>query len=544
MGKLLPSYKYSLIEELQRNILANTTQYYGFAANPVPSGTNAPTFTSNYDNIFYPSWQLLFGKKINGEDILPVTDNNLWVSGTIYPSYDNTKDVVTAETGLYYVVVEPSEHGGQYDIFLCIDNNDGGRSTSVPNIRSVTNQTYGDGYVWRYLTSISFNDYIKFASLEYVPVYPNTTIVAAAPSYSGIDKVVFTNSGNGYITHANGIIISIVNTTCLQINNLPASATLNIANDFYTNSGMYISNPETGTADAQYFGITKYVSNTDSGNLRYFVSLSGQVNTAGIVDNHTNFYISPRVVFQTDAVDKPIGYAVINTTSDSVNNVVIVSPGSGVSWCNVSFQSNSYYPPLYSTDKANAYVVVPPAGGHGYNIYNELQIKGLAINFSFANSENGKISTDCTYNRIGLLKNPYNANVSSANSTSTVITQSSTIFSNNAFNQILTGTISYKSGTSFTIGDTVTGSISKCLGTVVFSNSTNIGLSGDKNFVIGEDITSSDGLTSATITINKNNGGFGDIYAKDLDILYIENTRIDVPRTNVQTESYKLLIKI
>jgi hypothetical protein len=89
MGKLLPSYKQSLIEELQRNILANTTQYYGFAANPVPSGTNAPAFTSNYENAFYPSWQLLFGKKINGEDILPVTDNNLWVSGQIYPIYDN-----------------------------------------------------------------------------------------------------------------------------------------------------------------------------------------------------------------------------------------------------------------------------------------------------------------------------------------------------------------------------------------------------------------------------------------------------------------------
>jgi hypothetical protein len=78
----------------------------------------------------------------------------------------------------------------------------------------------------------------------------------------------------------------------------------------------------------------------------------------------------------------------------------------------------------------------------------------------------------------------------------------------------------------------------------VYSNSTHIGLTGDKNFVVGESIVSSDQTTTATIIINKNTGGFGDIYAKDLNVLYIDNTRIDVPRTNVQTESYKLLIEI
>ena len=74
---------------------------------------------------------------------------------------------------------------------------------------------------------------------------------------------------------------------------------------------------------------------------------------------------------------------------------------------------------------------------------------------------------------------------------------------------------------------------------VAFSNSTVIYLTGDKDFTNGEYITSEDGDDSTAITITT----IGDIYCRDLIPLYIENIS-DVERSSVQTETFKLILKV
>ena len=210
MGKLLPSYKKALIDEVKDNIASNTSQYYAFAANPIEYVGTAPVVTEDdYSTLFTNDWQMIFGKKISNNDIYPVVQKNIWTSNSVYSRYDNTSNTLHSNNK-FYVVCTPAIVGGAYHVYKCVDNANGAVSTVDPSsigtpTQATTFQT-GDNYKWRYITSISNQDYDNFATSEYVPIYANSTIVSSAKNYAGVEVVVIQNTGSGYDSYTNGIV--------------------------------------------------------------------------------------------------------------------------------------------------------------------------------------------------------------------------------------------------------------------------------------------------------------------------------------------------
>jgi len=94
-------------------------------------------------------------------------------------------------------------------------------------------------------------------------------------------------------------------------------------------------------------------------------------------------------------------------------------------------------------------------------------------------------------------------------------------------------------GTVFTVGDTLTSNITSTIGTVAFSNSTVLMMTGDKTYQDGESLVSSDGQLSTGVYINT----LGDVFTKDIRPMYVQNIT-DVTRSNTTSESYKLIIQI
>lgn len=512
MGNLSVNYKKAIFDELANNISSNESKYYAFASNPILYANGIPAIqTNDLDSTFTFDWQMIFGKKISATDIAPIITNIPYTTNTVYSRYDNTDINLLNEN--YYVVTPPGTVGGDYTVYKCIDNANGTPSLYQPNNVQVSTFSTLDGYLWKYIYSISSSNYSKFSSAQYVPVYPNTTIQAAAANNSGVEVVVISNSGVGYATYDDGLVGS-VNSTAIQI----ISNTSSGINNFYTNNAIYVYSNVNPTA-SQLFLITNYVSNT-SGN---FVYVNTAPNTALITAGY-NYKISPAVVFNSDG-SSPAGYSVINAVSNSIANVVIINKGSNISWANASIQSNSIF-----GSGATLYPIVPPAGGHGSSPATELDMNGFMISFTFANNESNNIITNVTYNKIGLIKNPYTLNANGS--------KGSTAVTSNTFNQLLKANVFMSS--AFTVGTTVVGSTSKSLGTVAFANTSTVYLTGDKYFVNNEIITStSNSLLFSTININTS----GDIYSKDLLPLYIQNIT-NVTRSNTQSESFKLIIQI
>lgn len=519
MGKILPSYKKAVIDEIVDNIYSNTSQYYAFAANPVAYPGTVPEITNDdYTTHFTNDWLMLFGKKIKANDIVPVISNKPWSTGSTYDRYDNTSNTLFANDN-FYVISPQAITGANFHVYKCIDNANGSVSTVDPGSVGIPTQptTFqtDDGYKWRYMYSISEYNYDRFKSDNYIPVYSNTTVTSLASSYSGVDVVMITNAGIGYTTYTNGTVKSVQNSSVIQIENFASSS-----DNFYVKNAIYLYN--TIEATSQIRTISSYVSNSSG----KFVYLTTPVDITKVNSGLTQYLISPAVVFETDGDSKPKAYAVVNTTNYSISNVIMLDSGSNISWANVKIESN------YGSG-ANVYAIVPPPGGHGADPITELNVMGYTINFGFSNSEFDSIPDYITYNKIGLIKNP---NELVSNTTTGTLSKGAK-YTADTFNQLLT--VNTSVSTILAAGTTVFGANSKARAIVVSSNSTQIQLAGDKYFIDGEGLANSSGAVLCNITIKS----VGNIYTKDAKPLYIDNIN-NVTRSNTQTEVFKLTVEI
>ena len=121
-------------------------------------------------------------KKIAADDVRPVVRKVEWASATIYDMYRhdvnrNNLSKPSNKTSLYasnYYVVN-----SEYRVYICLNN---GVDPENPNGRPSLDEplftdlepraagTSGDGYIWKYLYTISPSDVIKFDSLNFIPL--------------------------------------------------------------------------------------------------------------------------------------------------------------------------------------------------------------------------------------------------------------------------------------------------------------------------------------------------------------------------------------
>jgi hypothetical protein len=521
MGKLLPGFRKALLDEIQSGITTNTAHYYAFAGSYVPNSAWAaissyalPQTADDYSAVFSSDWKMLFGKKIEANTVFSMATRYDWAANTVYQFYDDRLDLSNSN---FYVVTSPVSGSGYFQVYKCIDAPaNGAASTIQPDLVQSLSFTKSDGYTWRYITSIDYVTFGKYATTKYFPITSNTTTQAAANSYTGIEKVIVTQSGSGYQTYHTGTISSVPDPYTIQISSNAASI-----DNFYTNNSIYIY--DNGTA--QLKNITAYRSTLGVGN---FITVDTAVNTQQITAGSTSYRISPQVYFDTDATSKPKAYTTINAVSNSILGVVIVEPGAGANWANAKIISNTAY-----GSGASLRAIAPPPGGHASNPTTELQAEGIGFSFTFANTETNKIPVNVSYNKIGIIRNPkllLQNGTGSANNTGYLGT--------NAFSQVLMGNIT-PTGVVFTVGDNVKGANSKASGQVVFSNSTVLYLTGDKYFSNNETVVSSDGTKSTALTINT----YGDIFVDDVYPLYVQNID-NVTRSNTQSETFKLIIQV
>ena len=161
-------------------------------ANPVAAGygrtsdwnTNPPSPTDNLSYASHTGDTVLFGKKITSANVRRIVRRIDWSSGTKYEIYRSDYSVsnpapITNAARLYdanyYVMNE------DYRVYICIENGSSGSnpkgnvSQDQPKFTDLEPSRAGDsgdGYIWKYLFTISPSDIIKFDSTDYITV-PN-----------------------------------------------------------------------------------------------------------------------------------------------------------------------------------------------------------------------------------------------------------------------------------------------------------------------------------------------------------------------------------
>lgn len=191
----------------------------------------------------YELWDNMIGaKKITGSDIRHVIPRNQWTANTKYTAFDHLNTDLNNTSNKYYVVTS------QNHVFKCIANNNSSNSTVEPSTLNfnTTSVIVQDGYVWKYMYSLTDQELIRFSTSEYIPVKTLTENdgstqwqVQDGAVDGGIHAIFITNSGNGYTNSANMVI-----TISGDGSSATATATLNTVSN--TVSNVTVTNPGTG----------------------------------------------------------------------------------------------------------------------------------------------------------------------------------------------------------------------------------------------------------------------------------------------------------
>ena len=206
-----------------------TNYYYTFLGHPNPTnvsigdygdtdwgttnGTPAPRDSFKEENSYHDS--MLFLKRVTATDVRRVVRRYNWELGITYDMYKNNYDInnkspQTAASTLYgskFFIVN-----SEFKVYVCLNNganpefDKGQKSLAEPNFVDVTPQAAGtgaDGYLWKYLYTISPSDVVKFATDSYIPLPDkwgdtSTSTVKNASVKGKIETVLITTRGSAY----------------------------------------------------------------------------------------------------------------------------------------------------------------------------------------------------------------------------------------------------------------------------------------------------------------------------------------------------------
>jgi len=184
--------------------------------------TNIPNPTDSIDIVNHTADTLMFGKKVGAANIRRLIRRTDWTQGTRYEMYRHDYSgtypaPITQASRLYdanYYVMNKN-----YNVYVCIDNGSSGISVTgnatqdeplFTDLEPSAGGSSGDGYLWKYLFTVSPSDIIKFDSTEYITV-PNQWTTSTESQIQSvrdnadstvnnnqIKKIYIENQGSGY----------------------------------------------------------------------------------------------------------------------------------------------------------------------------------------------------------------------------------------------------------------------------------------------------------------------------------------------------------
>ncbi len=455
---------------------------------------------------------------------------------TIYTQYDTSdEDLVAHPTadeisdgnsnsytaGSHYVITDESH------IFKCMSNFNRAKSTVKPTI-SLTSPymtTTADGYVWKYLATVTASQATRFLTDAWIPVATlgdisddgsNQWDVEQNATDGSIDSYLVTNKGSGY--------------TQVHIGTAQAgtTSTITLASAASSTNGHYVGNTVFITGGTGFGTTTPKL-------------ITGYVGSTRVATIFGTFEVTPT---SSSTYDVAPTVTITGTGTGAIAKAVVQTSAGADQYKVVSVQPMSYGTAYrYATAAitggggagAEVSPQVSPVNGHGFDIEKELGAfyAGMNVRLEFEEGA-GDFPTTNDYRQIGLIRDLKNYGGTLASADTLIATKK----------MALTAIVEGLGGT-FQADETVTSGSSTAY--VVDFISTGSGI-GNLTYIQNED-TGFIPFTSGTLTgaISGATATMGSITNEEIkkfdgDILYYENRR-PVLRSNDLLEDIKIIIK-
>jgi hypothetical protein len=129
-------------------------------------------------------------------------------------------------------------------------------------------------------------------------------------------------------------------------------------------------------------------------------AIDGAIHIIKVTDGGSNYTANDVVVSISGDGHYANAFAVLNTTSKTVQSVVVDNLGYGYTYADISFKSS------YGSG-ASARAILSPPGGHGSDPLTELGGSYLIINIQLKDTENQILTTHNDYRQLALIEEPY-----------------------------------------------------------------------------------------------------------------------------------------
>lgn len=339
-------------------------------SDPVVSETSPPTPQNSVQEDLEAREHLIALKKIRDVDATLVVRRHNWdeSGNTVYAPY-NVADPVLFEhptpsevqaanvdgsysAGSHYVITD------EYHIFKCLSNNNGGKSTVKPTLPLNPPYTIStvDGYVWKYLATVTNSQTQNFLTNQWLPVktltendLSNQSDVQASATPGSIDSYLLTSLGNGYTNVLSGALDDAS----------ASSAVLPLSEGVASTDGAYVGCHVWITGGNGFPSGPFVVQAYTASNRTITVSGTWEVSAG------TTFEILPRVTVTgngTGATAK----AYVDSTTNRISKVVPVDAGTGYTHATAEIVGGSTGTPAVVAPQ------VSPIAGHGADIEREL----------------------------------------------------------------------------------------------------------------------------------------------------------------------------
>jgi hypothetical protein len=296
--------------DVDANVYLTFGRCYPWNNDLIPDAANTSVTT------FYDVWNNMIGaKKITGNDVSHCIPRFNWTANTKYIAYDNlidSKDLKNSNTAFYVLTDD-------YNVYKCLSNNYSSNSTVKPTGISTSHFQTVDGYIWKYMYSLTTNDQLRFTTPDYIPVKTliqsdssdQWTVQSSAVS-GAIEVIDVTNGGTGYTSDNLRVSITGDGTganayaTRNVTSNTISSITIDNLGTGYTYAGVTI------TSDAGFGATARAVISPPGGHgSNPLYELGGRyviINTS--FDNNENgTFVVSNDYRQVAIIDNPLQYA-------------------------------------------------------------------------------------------------------------------------------------------------------------------------------------------------------------------------------------------
>jgi hypothetical protein len=214
------------IEQLS-GISPNTTLYLTIGKTDAWANDASPPDANSSYAEGYNLWDnMIGGKRIVYSDLSHAVPRHDWTANTIYTQYDHTNPNLFDHDNVIFFVVN-----SDYSVYKCIGNNNDAPSTVEPTTFNTEFPIEtADGYIWKYMYTISDSAILRYTTDEFIPVKTLLTddgslqwTVQNEAISGGLHHIKVLDGGENY-SNVSNIVVSITG------DGTSAVATANVSN--------------------------------------------------------------------------------------------------------------------------------------------------------------------------------------------------------------------------------------------------------------------------------------------------------------------------